>query len=228
MKKTVSLLLAVLLAAGCLAGALADEEKVDLTPIRNSEYVEIDVDEDGDAYVEMKEDMISTESCSITHTHESDELYSYFWYDFIIPDYNGTDPYPVMRIWFSVVTADQYYDFESFTITINGKNYTFTDVSNQNWYKITSTNEYRQDLLLVFGGESIDFIIGMLDLSDTFESLEDVLAATIPIVLHGKEDIAGELHGGFILEFMLFESLFSSCNAINTLANFPGTPLAVD
>ena len=234
MKKTVSLLLALLLATGCLAGALAEDGsesvKADLSVFTTNEDVKLEADENDPAYayVTIADDALSMDTYAITHAHESDTRYSLAEYDFLIMGYNTEDPLPVMRLWFTVFTKDQFYNFESVTLTLGDKEFTFSEVADESMYYELPDGDYAQQLMVIFGADNLDYLLGVEDLLEPMTSGEEVLAAKIPVVLHGTEDVSGEISGGFLLESMLFRSLLIQSNALKCIDKVGySTPLTV-
>ena len=234
MKKTVSLLLALLLATGCLAGALAEDGsesvKADLSVFTTNEDVKLEADENDPAYayVTIADDALSMDTYAITHAHESDTRYSLAEYDFLIMGYNTEDPLPVMRLWFTVFTKDQFYNFESVTLTLGDKEFTFSEVADESMYYELQDGDYAQQLMIIFGADNLDYLLGVEDLLEPMTSGEEVLAAKIPVVLHGTEDVSGEISGGFLLEYMLFRSLLIQSNALKCIDKVGySTPLTV-
>ncbi len=234
MKKTVSLLLALLLAIGCLAGSLAEDAsenvKFDLSVIKANEDAALseDPDDPASAYVMLADGKLSMDTYAIAHGHESQKRYSLAEFDFLIRDYNTEDPFPVWRLWFTVFTEGQFYNFESVTLTLGGKDYTFTDVANENWYYDLGDGDYAQQLLVVFGANEMEFLIALEDFLEPMTSGTEVLDAKVPIVLHGTEDISGEISGGFLLQYMLFRSMYIDSKGLQLIDKVGySTPMTV-
>ena len=82
--------------------------------------------------------------------------------------------------------------------------------------------------MVIFGVDNLDYLLGVEEILEPMTSGEEVLAAKIPVVLHGTEDVSGEISGGFLLEYMLFRSLLIQSNALKCIDKVGySTPLTV-
>ena len=220
MKKLICALICIPL---LLSSSLADG-KFDMSAIRNNEYLEIDVDNEKEVgYVEST---LSSHERSFTHSKEATNLYSTTQMDFLIIDYFSSKAYPVWRLWMSVATDDKFYHITSVTFTIDGKDYTFSNVADKDWF-FERDNGYIQQLLIKFGVENSEFILAVLKVLESAPDFDTAFATRIPVVFHGTEDITAELGDGFIGEFMIFLHVLSESNGIEFMNKVHDTPLKV-
>lgn len=224
MKRLVSLILCLCLTVALGAPACA-EEAFDMSVLRDNKYLKIDVNtEDGIAFVEST---FSVAERSFTHQYESTTHYSYSWFDMLIMDYFKSGAYPILRLWFKVATEGQYYYFTSVTITVDGKEYTFSDVADTGWFE-NKDNNYNQDLLIKFGLDNISFLVALENYVNQFQSYEEIEKASVKAVFHGTTDIETELGSAFLIEFLVFKSAFLDCNGLQHLTDVASpTPMKV-
>lgn len=225
MKKTVAVFLSLVFVLGACSPALAD--KFDLSALRSNEYLDIDVDVEKE--IALVESNFSVKDRSFSHPNESSTQYSFTKFDMLIIDYFGTDPYPIWRLWLTLSTQNQFYYITSVTFTIDNKEYTFSGVSDKDWF-YTEENSCRQELLIKFGKENLDFLRAMQTLVKkiygNMDSLEEVFSTIkIPIVFHGTKDIEAELDIDFLMEFMIFMYGFINCNGFDYIDYSNGTEM---
>ena len=217
-------LICVMLCALLLGSAALADDAFDLSVIRNNDNLTIDVNRDeGVAFVEST---LSTGSRAFEHSREASELYSSTKHDLLILDYFSSEPYPIFRLWFNLSTDDRFYYVNSVTFTLGGKDYTFTDVADPDWF-YELDNGYLQQLLIKFGVENVDFTLAVLDLIGPLETADDYYAARVPVVFHGTEDITAELSAGYLVEYLLFTNVLLESNGVDYLDKANDTPMKV-
>jgi len=225
MKKTVCLVLAVLLL--CLgAAASASENTFDLKPLQENQYLTIDVNEEQN--VAFVESFLQAGDTAFSHKGKSDSKYSFTWFDLLILNYGDeSSAFPVMRLWVEVCTKDVKYDFDSITFTIDGKAYTFTGLYSADFVEEGEGGENLQRMLLKFGTENLEFLVALEALFQGTSSYEELMAISIPVVLHGTEDVSTEMGGAMLMDFMAIEDAYFSCNGASYLSLAASTPMTV-
>lgn len=214
MKRFLALLLAVLMASGVCAAALAEE--LDLSPIRESDSLyTIDVDTESDvAFIESK---LSAQDRAFTHKYESSTRYSSTKFDILVVDYLKANPYPVMRLWVTYCADEDYLNITSASFIINGRKFTFSGIGNPDWY-VKDDQGYVEQVLIKFGTDNLDFLVEMEKLfSDTEDVAGAAAEATGKLILHGREDVEVELGEGFFLDFLVIKLGMVNINGLSFL-----------
>ncbi len=127
MKKTIGIMLAAaLLFAACtaLAGTL------DLTPVKESESLVMQVDEKQNIALITCDKALSVADRHFEHKYEHPKRWSFIASDIIIGDYYGAEPYPVMQTWI-YYEGTRAINAYAATFRINGKEYTVTGIGNE-------------------------------------------------------------------------------------------------
>ena len=207
-------ILASILALVLALNAGAALAEFDMSVIRENKYLKIDVDKDSDvAYIEST---FSAKDCSFTHDNDSPTRYSVTEFDILMINYFSSGTYPILRLWMYVSTESQFYYYNSVSFTVKDKTYTFSDVSNKDWFD-QGDKYYEQQLLIKFGPKSLDFLLALFELAgEGFEagSFDDI---HIPVVFHGTKDINGTLDKGFLVEYYLLISAFIEAGGLDYL-----------
>ena len=128
MKKIFSFIFALALLCTC-ASSLADG--YDLAYVKDNASI-FSIDEDTERGVAFVESSLSASERSFVHKYESDHRYSSTRFDILVVNYGQSDAYPVPRLWV-IYCADEYLNYDSVTITLEGKDYTFTGISDPDW-----------------------------------------------------------------------------------------------
>lgn len=198
-------------------------ETFDIAPIRASEYVTIDVNAEAD--VAFVESVLSVANRSFVHSKESALRYSTTMWDLILINYFENDTYPVLRCHIYLCTDDKPYYITSATITIGGKDYTFSGISDPEWFT-NYEDGYNQSMLIKFGMDNLDFLMALDTAFEGVDSdhLEDV---KFDMVLHGTEDITAQLDAGFLLDYKVIEDVFLDSNGIYFLDKAYATEMKV-
>ena len=220
MKKLIAFVLACLLLCSAVAGNAAST--FDMSVLQGSEILDIDVDSDSE--IAFVTSTISVKNKSFSHEGESDNYYSYAEFDMLIIDYFSTSAYPILRLWLYVCSNDDYFYFTSVTFTIDGKDYTFSDIADKDWFY--EEIDHKQAMLIKMGTDNIDFFAA---LENYYESLDDINAASIPVVFHGAKDVKTDLGGDcwFLLDFLVLKSYYLNSNGGDYLDKANSTPLKV-
>ena len=223
MKRVISLLLVFVMMAMLCTQALAVREPLDLSAVRNSDYLTLDVNKDSNAA--FIESSLSTADRSFNHKYENDYLYSSTKFDILIVDYFG-DSYPVFRLWINY-TADKFQYITAVTFIIDGVRYTFSGISDtDHLYELE--NGVSEDLLIKFGTDNIGFITALGEyILPAVEGKKEYSDIDITMILHGIEDISVDLDMGFILDFILLMNAFSEIGGIPYLDEAYATTMKI-
>lgn len=218
MKKRILIAVLALLMAFTAFG-----ETFDLAPIRANENVTIDVNAEAD--VAFVESVLSVANRSFTHSKESAIRYSSTMWDLILINYFENDVYPVLRCHIYLSTDDKPYYITSATITIGGKDYTFSGISDPEWFTDYGDG-HNQSMLIKFGVDNLDFLLA---LDTAFEGVnsDNLEEVRFDMVLHGTEDITAQLDAGFLLDFKVIENAFLDGNGLSFLDKAYATEMKV-
>lgn len=219
--KKLSLLLAVLLLFTCCGSALAEDFDLSFVRSKTSLY-EIDVEiEDDIAFIDST---LSASDRSFVHKYESSTRYSTTEFDMLVIQYLKSTAYPVFRLWITYCADNDYLNINAVTFTIGDKKYTFTDIADTDWY-VHDEKGYVEQVLIKFDLNNTDFLLALEGLLP--ETLEEFDGITIPMTLHGREDIQVELGGGFLLDFFVMEQAMIKSNGVGYFEKAHGSPLKI-
>ena len=227
MKKSFTLILALALLFSC-ASSLADG--YDMSYIReNSTVFTIDVNDDsGVAFVEST---LSVKDRSFVHRHESDHRYSSTKFDVLVINYGRSTAYPVPRLWITYC-ANEYIYYDSVTFTVNGRDYTFTGISDPDW-RSEDEKGVVEEALIKFGTQGVDFLFALKDYRGNFSSYAELMdersGPKIKMILHGiDEDVNVTLGGGFLLDFTyIIEGAYLETDGLSDIDKVIGTQMSV-
>ena len=228
MKKFFSFFLALALLCSC-ASSLADGYDVSYIKDHSNVFT-IDVDEDsGIAFVEST---LSVKDCAFVHKYESEHRYSFTMFDVLVVDYETTTAYPVPRLWITYC-ADEYIYYDSVTITLDGKDFTFSGISNPDWCTEDEKGVIEKTLIK-FYSENAAFLAAMENLYKQYPSFDELMDETsgpkVKMVLHGKnEDIDVTLGSGFVLDFALvIEGANINTDGLDYIDKVTGTTMTIN
>ncbi|MBQ9009155.1 MAG: hypothetical protein IJ088_07505 [Clostridia bacterium] len=200
----------------CWAGSAC--AKVDLTPIKDDEFITIDVNDNGIAFVSTT---FPFDQMAFTHKYSLEEHPSHTYSDIVILDYFEENPSAAWRIWFEY-SARTYLGITSITITLDGVEYTFTGVGGKE--KMKSYDSYvTESPNILLGKENVSFWSALLLKWESLENVSDVLDMSLPVVLHGTEDIETTINGISILEMCLIGESLIRISGLEAFAETTGT-----
>ena len=231
MKKIIAAMLCAVLALGQTCPALAAKalSRFNLAYVEESEYyangdIVIDTeDEDGDIFIYSTADWADL---SFEHSKESEAKYSCAEFDMIIINRDEGGVLPVFRLWLYLSTDDQGYDISSVSFTVRDKEYTFTDLLDEDAYTVDE-NHYEQEMVIIFNQEGWNFISDLLWVKSRALSEKALMATEIPVVFHGTEDITANLGENFWRAFLMFSDLYINSKGLSNIADVTGTPVEV-
>ena len=232
MKRGLALILFAAMLVSCCA-AFAEEEAA-VTPFNlntfesNTDYFTVEVDAENDrAFVETKYD---AESLAYTHKYESDHYFSFVTNDILVLNYsdeNGREP--IFRTWI-YYAADALQNITSVTFEIDGKSYTFTDISDpaRNEQK---ENGYVEKLVIKYGFDNWDFFAAVAASAVSFmlSEEENKTAPELKMILHGDEDIEAMVPENFWGDFAFLMAPFLADDGawLQHLLQNDGTPCEI-
>lgn len=222
--KKLSLALVLVMLCSIFTPALA--ATYDMSYVRsNPDVYTIDVETDGGDSYAFIETQLTTADLSYSHKYDSTVKYSSTRFDILVLDYMSSSAYPVHRLWIRYNTETKHQYFNAVTFTINGVDYTFTDVGDTDRCTFDGTT-YRESLLIKFGWDNLSFLVALEKIMpDTVEELDLV---QIPMTLHGTEDIHVMLGGEFLMDFVFFRRAFLESNGSDFLDKADTTPMTVN
>ena len=211
--------LAMLLAA-CVP-ALAE---LDLTHTRESTLFRIDEGAGGEyAFVSLALDITEM---GFTHRYALSDQPSFAYSDLLINRYGTADAYAVWRLWFEY-KATQSLNIHAVTILLDGKSYTFSDLSG------LVNNEEHDDYILetpciVFGSQNTEFWLDYLIKCETLENKVEILNGwNLPVILHGDEDVEITVNGATLFSLFAVGEEMANISGIASIIEREGTPVEV-
>lgn len=219
MKKLLSLFVAcILLISAC--PALADE--LDLSYVEANQDIYVLDRTDDDYY--FIDTVLSASDLHFEHRYESDAYWNYTFFDILCLDATSDEPCPIWRLWIRYASELAYQNIDSITFEINGKRFTFSDVSEPEWLQMREST-YIEDMLIVFGEHTMDFIV---ELKKARKALNDIDDFSCTMTLHGDEDIVTTLGGNFLLDFILMDDAFMAMDGLDYIDLYTGTTMTVN
>lgn len=220
MKKIVALLSACLLIALTMSSAFA--ASLNLTyPRNNPDVFTIDVNSAGTAV--FVETVLTAKDRHFTHKYESDYYWSSTQFDVLGVNYGTNDAYPVWRVWIVFANDKSFKNIDSVTFVIEGKRYTFTDISDPDWLTKNETS-YLEEMLIKFGLDNLDFVVHLEQYCNKLDDVDDFQGT---LILHTRsgEDITVSLGGGFALDFVLTKKAYIEMNGLDYIDRVISTPM---
>ena len=155
---------------------------------------------------------------SFSHEGESDHYYSYADFDILIIDPDSETPLPILRLWITLHTQERPLNITSLTVTAGGRNYTFTDLSDEEDIEEKEKGGYCQTMLIRFDRNSLSMLTDL--------ALERLLGAeSFPVVFHGDQEITVNLGEHFWDVFMTYWELYVNSDAESNLSDYEGNPM---
>ena len=224
MKKLTSFVLALIVLMMCPLMAMA--EGFDRS-VLTGEYFEsvatLDPSEDGTAA--FVESQLTAQNRSFTTPYEHDAYYNTTLWDMLVLDYDTSDPSPRLRMWVRYY-GTQYANIEGISFELEGKTYTFTGVSDEARKQlIEDKGAYNERALIIFSVDNLEFLVALENYCESFESVEEMDANPITMILHGDEDITVSLDSGFMVDFLIVSDLFIECGGLDYLQDANGTAM---
>lgn len=226
MKMRLTAMLMAIALLVCTVGTAMAADAYDLTFVKESDYYKLTEDlEEEVAYIESTfSDDVS--AIAFTHQYESSEYYSYAYSDIILLDCPA-NPQPIWRMWITV-QAQKPLNINSVTFTVDGKDYTFSEISNPDRVSQNDNGDTREELLIRFDNYSVDFLIALEQMVNSCESAQEIIEKEIKVVLHGDEDIETVFNGNIWFDWFAVKNAMSEGNGfIHLFQKTDGTPVTV-
>jgi hypothetical protein len=220
MKKICLLLVLLLTVALGMNTALASIDPIDLTYVRESDVLAMDISDSGNAFIYTTLDAQTIEHADSLEAHPSD-VYS----DIIVIDYYG-DQYPCWRFWIDY-RAESFLGITSVTMEYGGKSYTFSGLGDKD-HMSTKDGYVQESIPIQMGYENVLFWSAfMLDV-ESLEDKSEILTWSIPVVLHGTEDVTTTINGDAITDFYVMGLTMANINGMSALADNEGSVCTVE
>lgn len=221
MKRSITLILCVLM---LLSLSPASYAALDLSFVENSPVYEMDVKNN----VAFISSILETSDRAFHHELENDALFSSTKFNVVIPDYDG-DAWPALTL--SIFyTADDVNNTTDVTFHLAGKEYTFSGLLDKDRQTKLDQGALEQ-LIILFGRESEDFLAELVDYSFTFFdddfNMVNIDQAAVPMTLHGDRDIEVTLGSPFIMDFVTIVTAYSSMDGPEYLDRAEATPMKI-
>ena len=228
MRKIFCMLLVCFLLFGTVPMAAADDP-FDLTYVysRSDDY---DVSTDTEEDVTFVTSNMTVKELAFSHADESDSFYSYVWHDMLVIDSSQRTRYPVFRMWISVATEMDYKYISSVTFIVDGQEFTFSDIDDNDWFSMNK-GDYVQKLLIKFGESNIDFLIAVERFCNKVAQDDYAGDYSVRMILHGRRDFTGAsdteavLGLPFLVDFTRIKNAFLNCNGFQFLGKSMATPM---
>lgn len=223
MKKLTSLFLALVILM-CPLMAMAESFN---KSVLKGEYFDsvatLDISDDGTAaFVETQ---LTAANRSFSTPYEHPDYYNVTLWDMLVLDYNTSDPSPRLRVWVRYY-GTQYLNIEGVSFVLDGTTYTFTDVaSDSRKQHIADKDAYNERALIIFDTENLEFLAALEGYCESFDSVEEMDAHPITMILHGDTDVTVSLDSGFMLDFLIVSDLFIEAGGLDYLQYAGGNPM---
>ena len=166
---------------------------------------------------------LPVESLAFSHDNESDEYYSYTDFDILVMDPDTDEVCPVLRMWIYLNTKEGFMDISSVTFTVMGKEYTFSELSEEDDFE-EREKDFCQTMLIRFDQNSWSFLSD-LAMERAFAQLEG--AEPMRVVFHGKQDLETEMGSNLLEPFALYWEMYEESNGMLCLDGYSGNPMEV-
>lgn len=226
MKKLLAILLALTLMLGATSAFAAT---LDLSYVRSRVESIYDISVNKDTDVAFITTTLSVAARAYEHKYESQYRYNDTEFDILVANYSKSSAMPVFRLWVSYAADNNYLYVNAITFDVNGTKYTFTDVSNYEWYTHDDKG-YQERMLIKFDMDNVGFIIALEQLIpkvSQVSSAADYDNLPLTMTLHGTEDITIHLGAGFCLDFISMKDAYLAINGIDFLTDVNGTPMTI-
>lgn len=209
-------LVAVLLMSSITAATAAT---VDLSVLKGNELLDVDIDNEGNAFVES---IIG--HTTFTHPKSIDDYPSWVYSDIIIGDYYSSEPVALWRFWVSY-SAAKYLGITSMTIVLDGTKYTFNNVGSKENMNDYGTN-VRENPHINFGSDNLDFWLALLLKWESLENKTEMFDMSMQIILHGTtEDVTVDIDGFAMVDLCTLGEIYISMVGIEGLMDYEGTSM---
>ncbi len=216
MKKLIALLIGLVMLCTSLS-AFADG--LDLSVLKNNDLIEVEIDNDGDAFVNS-----IVGHTRFDHEKSLDDYPSYVYSDIIIGDYYSTKPITLWRFWVSY-SAAQYLGITSFSLVLDDTEYTFKNVGNKDNNEDYSTN-VRENPHIAFGSNNMSFWLALLLKFEALEDKTEMFNMSMKMILHGTtKDIEVTLPGDAMVDLAIVGELYLSLAGLDELSSYDGTEM---
>ncbi len=218
MKRLVALIVGIVtICTSCLAFA----DNLDLSVLKNNNLIDVDISNEGNAFVES---IIG--HTPFTHEGNLEDYPSGVYSDIIIGDYYSSSPVAFWRFWVSY-SATKYLGITSFTIIMDGNEYTFKNVGNKDHMTDYGTN-VRENPHITFGKNNMTFWLALLLKWEGLEDKTEMFDMSMQMILHGTtKDITVEVPGYAMADMAVLGELYLSMGGIEALMDEDGTEMSV-
>ena len=217
MRKVVALVLVVVLLL--VSFTIASASSVDLSVLKDNSLIDVDIDNDGDAFVES-----IFGKTNFTHPKGLDDYPSYVYSDIIIGDYYSSNPVALWRFWVSY-SAAKYLGITSMTIDLDGTKYTFKNVGSKDNMTDYGTN-VRENPHITFGSENLSFWVALLLEWECLEQKTDMFDMSMKLTLHGSlEDVTVTIDGYAMADLCIIGETYLSMAGIEGLMAYEGNSM---
>ena len=204
-----------------LLSCSAFADKLDLSVLKNNDLIDVDIDSDGNAFIES-----FVGHTAFTHDGSMEEYPSYVYSDIIIGDYYSSEPVSLWRFWISY-SAEKYLGITSFTLILDGSEYTFSNVGNKDHMFDYGTN-VRENPHIAFGMSNMSFWVALLLKWESIEDKTEFLDMSMQMILHGTtKDITVDVPGAALIDMAILGELYLSMAGIETLIDYDGNEMTV-
>ena len=223
MKKLTSLFLALVILM-CPLMAMAETF---FTSALKGEYFEsattLDISDDGTAA--FVESQLSAADRSFSTPFEHPEYYNVTLWDMLVLDYNTDAPSPRLRVWVRYY-GTQYLNIEGVSFVLDGTTYTFTGVaSDSRKQHIADKDAYNERALIIFDTENLAFLTALESYCMQYDTVAEMDAHPITMILHGDTDVTVSLDSGFMLDFRIIAGRFIEAGGLDYLQYAGGNPM---
>ena len=216
MKKLLSLLLALAMLLSLSGAALAE---VNPAAVQGSDRCTVLVSATGNGFIRSTLDEAET---AFTHAHAVPGCPSTVHSDILVTGWVGGEAQQAWwRLWINW-RADRPLGIRAVTLTLNGADYTFSGLHTADTLA-EENGVWSESACIVFGAESRDFWMAFLSLGGSSAAYAEM---TLPMVLHGTEDLACELNGAALTDLRIMGETMLSLAGFDAVSAAAGTEMA--
>ncbi|MBR0513054.1 MAG: hypothetical protein IJK06_02245 [Clostridia bacterium] len=146
--------------------------------------------------------------------------------DIIIGDYYSSSPVAFWRFWVSY-SAAKYLGITSFTIIMDGNEYTFKNVGNKDHMTDYGTN-VRENPHITFGSNNLSFWLALLLKWEGLEDKTEMFDMSMQMILHGTtKDLTVDIPGYAMADMAVLGEVYLSMAGMEALMGEEGSEMTV-
>ena len=223
MKKLTALILALIMLLSCAVTAMADVDRSFFTSEAEEGWISIIYNSaNTNAFISSG---LGWSYLIFDHPNAHPDFGSGTEFDIILIDYFTADIQPVLRLWIRYF-ATEYLHIYAVSFEVDGVTYRFDNVGSPERIYIQE-GVYRENPLIIFSEDQIDFIIALFDYMKKLNSTGNLADASIRLTLHGDKNVTVMLDENFLADFFVVANSFMEAGCRDYMDDYDGTKMTV-